>query len=110
MKHAYSFFGPKSLRTLAIVISSMTVAFVLGVETSGDVQPVVNQTRAGGAVLEGDINGNGVLDIDDAVLVLELARGDRTPQPKELAADPNQDFSFTISDAIQILKTLEHTR
>ena len=110
MPHAYSFFGRKSLRTFAIVTSSMTVAFILGVETAGDVQPVVNETRAGGAVLEGDLNGNGIVDLADLHLALQLARGDRTPKPRELAADPNQDFRFTIDDALLILQKLEPVR
>ncbi len=108
MKHSYSFFRRKSLRTILIVASSMSLAFVLGIETAGDVQPVINETRAGNMVLDGDLNGNGILDVNDAHIALELAQNYRTPTPQELAADPNQDFRFTVEDAIKILEKLEH--
>ena len=88
----------------------MAVAFVLGVETAGDVQPVVHETQAGGTVLEGDLDGNGALELSDLRIALELARGDRSPAPKELAADPDQDFRFTMEDALLILQKLEITR
>ncbi len=107
MKHSYSFFGKKSLRTIAIVGSSMTVAFILGVRTAGDVQPVVGETRAGGAVILGDLNGNGIVDIDDAKKALELVKGLRTPLPQELAADPDQNFTITIDDVLSILNSIK---
>lgn len=107
MKHSYSFFGRKSLRTISIVGSSMTVAFILGIGTAGEVHPVVSETRAGGAVLLGDLSGNGTIDMDDVKIALELSKGTRTPTPKELAADPNQDFVITLDDAMSILEKLK---
>ncbi len=85
----------------------MAVAFFLGIETAGDVRPLVNETSAGNSTLGGDLNGNGTLDLRDVRIALELAQGYRTPTPKELDADPNQDFRFTIDDAVLILDALE---
>jgi hypothetical protein len=82
-------------------------AFLLGIETAGDIQPVVNRTMAGNAVLEGDMNGNGILDVDDVKITLELAKGYRTPAPQELAADPDHDYVITVEDALTILDTLK---
>ncbi len=110
MSHSYSFFGRKSMKTIAIVASSMTVAFILGIETAGDVQPVVNETRAGGTVLQGDLNANGKLDLADVRIALELARGQRTPTPAELSADPNQDFIITTDDALAILDAMKQQK
>ncbi len=110
MRHAYSFFGRKSLRTIAIVAGSMAIAFIVGIETASDIQPVVRSTNAGGSVLRGDLNGNGALDLSDLRIALELARGDRTPSPKELSADPDQNFQFTIADAISIVSDMENMR
>ncbi len=108
MKHSFAFFRRKSLRTILIVASSMSLAFVLGIETAGDMQPVINETSAVNMVLDGDLNGSGILDVNDARIALELAQNYRTPTPHELAADPNQDFNFTVEDAISILEKLEH--
>ena len=72
MQHPYSLFRRKSLKTIAIVVSSMTVAFLLGIKTAGDVQPVINPTRADSTVVDGDLNGNGVLDMEDADLALKV--------------------------------------
>ncbi len=105
--HKYSFFSRKSLRTICIVAASTSFAFVLGIETAGDVQPVVGATHAGDSVVAGDFNGNGVLDINDVKIALELAKGYRYPTPAELAVDPNGDFHITIDDAMTMIDILE---
>jgi len=87
----------------------MSVAFLIGIQTAGDVSPVVLPTRADSNVLAGDLNGNGVLDTDDVKLALEIANGYRTPTPSELAADPNHDFVITTDDAMTILEHLKRT-
>jgi hypothetical protein len=84
----------------------MACAFAVGIVTSNNVKPAVEQTRAGGETLEGDMNGNGNLDPDDAKIALELAQGYRTPTPQELAADPNHDYKITQDDAMLILDKL----
>ena len=107
MPSSYSLFSRKSLKTITIVLSSMTAAFLLGIETAGDLHPVVSETRAGGTVLDGDFNKNGVIDIGDAKIALELAMEYRTPTPDELAADPNQDFHITSDDVMTIINRLQ---
>lgn len=107
MKHRYSFFGKKSLKTIGIVAGSMTVAFILGIETAGDLQPVVHETRADNEVVRGDMNGNGSIDEDDVRIALELANGARTPTPAELEADPDQSFSITFDDVTAILDAMK---
>ena len=96
-----------SLQTILIVASSRSLAFFVGIETAGEVHPVVSETQAGGAVIEGDLNGNGSVDLQDVRIALELAQGYRTPTPAELSADPNRDFQFTVADAITILDTFQ---
>lgn len=108
MKHRYSFFGRKSGKTIAIVAGSMTVAFILGIQTAGDIHPVVHETRAGSDVLHGDMNGNGRLEEDDVRIALDLANGVRSPTPDELAADPNQDFVITSDDVTMILDAMQN--
>ncbi len=107
MKHSYSFFGKKSLKTIAIVTSSMTVAFILGIQTAGDVRPIVGEIRAGGTVLLGDLNGNSSIDMDDALQALDIVKGIRSPTPQELAADPDQNFVITVEDILAILDSMK---
>ncbi len=107
MHHSYSFFKRKSLRTISIVSGSMAFAFIVGIQTANDVHPVISETRAGGAVVLGDLNGSGAVDTDDVRIAVELSKGVRTPTPEELSADPNQDFVITSEDALSILEILE---
>ncbi len=107
MKHTYSLFGRKSLRTIAIIVSSVTAAFALGIQTAGDFRSVT-PTLADRSDTAGDFNGNGYLDIQDARIALELARGYRSPTPDELSVDPNRDYSITTEDVLSILLRLEN--
>ncbi len=107
MKKSYSFFGRRSLRTIAIVVGSMSLAFAVGIQTAGDVKPVVSPIHAGGAALDGDLNGNGMLDIGDARAAMEIANGYRSPTPDELASDPNHDLQINGDDVLSILDRLE---
>lgn len=107
MKKSYSVYGAKSLKSIAIVVSSVMVAFALGIQTAGDIRPVVSTTLADNPEREGDFNGNGHLDVNDARLGLEIVAGYRTPTPEELAVDPDQDFHITYEDIMTILEKLE---
>ena len=108
MQHRYSVFRRKSLKTIVIVSGSMTVAFIIGIKTAGDVSPVVSPTMADANVLAGDMNNNGQLDTEDVRIALEIANGYRTPTPSELAADPNRDYTITSDDAMAILDTIKN--
>lgn len=99
------FLARPSLRTIGIVLGSMTAAFVLGVETAGDV-PQIPTTNASDSAVHGDLSGNGILGPEDARIALEIAQGYRSPTPDELAADPNRDFHITFEDAASILDML----
>jgi hypothetical protein len=88
-------------------MTSMTAAFVLGIKTAGDVQPVINPTRAGGTIIDGDLNANGILDAADAELALQVALGYIAVTPQMLEADPDHDFKITIEDSINILDRLQ---
>lgn len=109
MKHPYAIFRRKSLRSILIVGGSMSLAFLIGIQTAGDVQPIIAPTSADTSALLGDLNQNGSIDLDDVHIALELANGYRTPTPAELASDPNRDFQFTMEDAMQILEQLKRT-
>lgn len=84
----------------------MAVAFAIGIQTAGDVQPIVEPTRAG-IRLSGDMDGNDMIDASDARLAMEIARGYRTATAQELEADTNQDFRITVEDVAAILEAME---
>lgn len=88
------------LATLAIGSS-----FAVGMKTSGNVQTVA-PLEASGTRLSGDINNDGVVDMRDAVAILEIERGYETATADQLLADPNSDGKLTIDDAIRILNDL----
>jgi len=91
---------------MLIVLGSMSLAFALGIQTAGDVNPVIDSLQADGSV-EGDFNGNGQLDVSDVRIALEIANGYLSPTPEHLAADPNNDYRITVDDALAILNRLE---
>jgi hypothetical protein len=70
--------------------------------TSGSVQPVALIT-AGSDDVQGDLNGNAVLDTDDVRLLLETIQGYREAGIDDLIADFNGDGKLTIDDAIRAL-------
>lgn len=97
-----------SPKSLAIISCSVTAAFLIGVKTAGDIDPIVDATVAGGTVITGDFTGDGKLTAKDIETALELARGLRAPTALELAADPDQDFRITMEDVVTILETMEY--
>lgn len=107
MQHPYSFFSRKSLRSIVIVASCMMTSFAAGIQTAGDVHPLVDATEAGGTRIAGDINNDSVVDMLDARIILEIAREYRMPTADELAGDPNADMKLTTDDAIEILRRIE---
>ena len=86
--------------------ATVVSAFLIGIETAGDVHPIALM-EAGNGEIHGDINGNGTLDLGDAIAILEIVQGYRDPTPQELRADPNGDGLLTVDDALRILATLE---
>jgi hypothetical protein len=102
-------FSRPSWKTIGIVTTSMAFAFLIGVNTAGDVHPIIGSTNADNSLVEGDLNGNGRIDIDDALEALDIARGYRTATPDELSADPNGDYVITLGDVATILTDIRNT-
>jgi len=77
----------------------------VGIQTAGEVQPIA-LIEAGSPVSTGDMDGNGIVTAQDAVVILEIVRGYQTATPEQLLSDPNGDGALTIDDALHILRTL----
>lgn len=86
--------------------ATIASAFFIGIETAGDIHPV-SLIEAGSGDIRGDINGNGTLDLGDAIAILEIVQGYRDPAPEELRGDPSGDGLLTVDDALRILATLD---
>ena len=90
---------------LAIRAACIVSSFAIGIHTAGDVTPV-SLIEAGGIPSLGDMDGNGVVDISDAITILEIAQGYREATVDQRKADPNGDGALTADDAIRVLSTL----
>lgn len=101
-------YARRAPRFSVLMMGAATVlsAFYIGIETAGDVHPIA-LIEAGSAEIKGDLNGNGSLDLGDAIAILEIVQGYRDPMPEELRADPSSDGLLTVDDALRILATLD---
>jgi len=62
-------------------------------------------TVEGGAVMYGDLNGDGNITVADAVIVVQIALGNIIPTANEtLIADVNGDNNITVADAVDIVQ------
>jgi hypothetical protein len=52
------------------------------------------------------MDGNGVADVSDAMIIIEIAQGYTTATSDQLRADPNSDGALTVDDALRILSNL----
>jgi len=98
----YPHFLRRDLRMLALATLSVAGSFAVGIQTVGEVQPI-RLIEAGSAELAGDVDGNGVKDVQDAMIILEIAQGYRTATPELLRLDPNGDGRMTVDDALAVL-------
>ncbi len=90
---------------MSIIGVFMCLSFAIGIQTASD--SVVGQTQALGTRMAGDINGDNLVDVLDARMILEIVNGNRVMTASELAGDPNQDSQLTIDDAIELLRRID---
>lgn len=95
----------KNLRVFMLTTMCVVGSFALGIQSAGEVQPIA-LIEAGNVELPGDIDGSGVLDIHDAILILEVAQGYKKVSPEQLRADPNGNGVLTVDDALSVLSQL----
>lgn len=103
IKYPHSF--RRNLKVIATGAACIVGAFLIGIQSSGDVQPV-SLIKAGGTTIAGDMNGDGILDVSDAIIILEVVNGYTVATSEQLRADPNSDGQLTIDDAIEILSII----
>ena len=96
----------KQIPLLELSAVCIATSFSVGMRTAGNVQPFA-LIEAGSTDIAGDIDGNGILSIDDAVIILEVVQGYRPATPASLKADPNEDGVLTVDDALHILANVQ---
>lgn len=93
-----------------MIIGALTAAvfFAVGLQTAGGLRTVasLHATQA----TSGDMDGDGAVTIDDAILALEIAEEYQTATAEQRKADPNGDGLITVSDALTILHLLSSAR
>lgn len=111
-KHPYNI--RRILSTAGLAATCMVAAFTAGIRTAGDVQPVQKSQAAlvqvmvtRGAV-RGDMNGNGILDLGDAIRIIDIAEGLEQATVEDIKrGDINGDGILTVTgDALPILHRL----
>lgn len=104
-KNLFSTFSRRHLQVMSLALVAMIGSFSLGIQSAGNVRPV-SLIEAGSVQRNGDVDGNGVVNTRDVLLILEIAQGYMTATPQQIQADPNNDGKLTVDDAIRLLKNL----
>lgn len=95
-----------SPQILVIALLCMSASFGIGVKTTGDVQTVDHLQAEETVRLTGDMNADAVVDLADAIVVLEIVRGEESASPEQLLVEPTGDKAVTIEDALRILRDI----
>jgi len=93
------------LRVLLFSGICVAASFLIGIQSAGEVQPIA-LIEAGSVNQSGDLTGDGSVDVQDVIAILEVVQGYVQATPDQLRADPNGDGSLTVDDALRILRTL----
>lgn len=101
----YPHFLRRHVQILCMSIVALAGSFTVGVQTVGEVTPI-RLIEAGSTEIRGDLDGSGVVDIQDVTIILEIANGYRSALPEELKRDPNGDGRLTVDDALMIIEDL----
>jgi len=92
--------------TLSLAVACVASSFALGMHSAGNVQPVT-LIEAGSSQQRGDINGDGIVDLADVALILEISQGYAEATVDQVKADPNEDGALTVDDAIAVISLIE---
>ena len=84
---------------------SILVSFGLGIQTAGELETVEHSSAIGSGLM-GDINQDLVVDVRDAILILEIVEKEKTPTAENLLSDPDQDGTLTVADAMTVLREI----
>jgi len=101
----------RNLSLAAFASACVVGSFLIGIQTAGDVQPFTlieaqTATVIPEQALRGDMDGNGTVDVKDALRLLEIIQGIRAATEKTLEADPDGNGTLTLDDVRVLLQEL----
>ena len=98
----------RTIGMAALGLLCMISAFGLGIHSAGDVRTIA-PLEANGIIQQGDVNLDGVVNMNDVILILATVQGEApAPTAQQLQADPDGDGHFTVKDALSLLRRLSH--
>ena len=106
---------PRGARHLAFGAMCAVAAFAIGLETAGDVRPFEATQAAlqegpdgqGHAPLKGDMDLDGELEVEDAMMLLAYVDGLETPSADDIRlGDADGDFRLSTKDVMRVLHAL----
>jgi hypothetical protein len=101
------------LGTIAMGVLSIIASFGLGIRSAGEIRTLEHSEAAQDTAdilqhQKGDMNRNGMYDVNDAILMEERILGyARTTQQDVLDGDMNADFKLTGQDLLALLHKIE---
>jgi len=84
----------------------MSASFGIGVKTTGDVQTVDHLQAEENLRMTGDMNADGIVDLADVILILEIVQGKESATAEQLLVEPTGDKAITLDDAIRLLRDI----
>lgn len=109
----HSIITRRNITLLAFALTCVASSFVIGVRTAGDM-PSVDTIEAHQAnimyenAIRGDMDGNGVVNDDDVIRLLDILEGKKRIDQQILQADPNRDGRITVDDIKVLLQLISH--
>ncbi|MFA6523379.1 MAG: dockerin type I domain-containing protein [Candidatus Peribacteraceae bacterium] len=102
----------QNLRIMTLATLCVAGAFVTGIRSAGEVHPF-DATLAQQAILEqqthdGDVDGNGVTNVDDAIALVSIINDGTERTAQALHGDMDGDGSLTLNDLLQLLTRVAH--
>ena len=92
----------KNVQIMSLAGLCILTSFSVGIHSAGNVQPF-ELIEAGSPQPVGDVDENGVVDLEDVKEILEVVQGYKAVSPTHLQADPNGDGLITTDDALRLL-------
>ncbi|ALM09741.1 MAG TPA: hypothetical protein DEB30_00940 [Candidatus Peribacter riflensis] len=100
-----SFRSRQFLRALLFSGICVAASFLIGIQSAGEVQPIA-LIEAGSVSRTGDLTGDGRVDVQDVISLLEVVQGYEQATTEALRMDPNGDGMLTVDDALRLLRTM----
>ena len=97
----------RNVTMLGLGTLCLLASFGMGIRSAGEMESIAALQAKEALAVSGDMTGDGKVDRDDVVVVLEIVAGYARPTAAQLNADPDRDGTLTVKDALTILHLSE---